>query len=251
METEKKCNRCGLILPVDEFYKRKDGKVRNPCKNCKKIINAISNKKWSQTDEGKSKQKLYNKKYKIKKKEENRIIREEKRQIKINEQLEKKRIKDLVKQEKLQLKIQLKNKKKEEYIKKLEYYKSDEYKELKRKRTNAKNYIRWKKKWETNTTFAMKVRLRNLIRKSFIKRGYSKSSKTQDILGIDYEGLVKHIESQFKDGMTWENRGEWHIDHIIPLSSATSEDELTKLCHYTNLQPLWEKDNLEKSNKIL
>jgi len=47
-----------------------------------------------------------------------------------------------------------------------------------------------------------------------------------------------------------ENHGKWHIDHIIPLSSATSKDELLKLCHYSNLQPLWKVDNLQKSNLI-
>ena len=51
--------------------------------------------------------------------------------------------------------------------------------------------------------------------------------------------------------MSWDNYGKWHIDHIIPLSSANSEDDIYKLCHYTNLQPLWAEDNLKKSNKIL
>jgi hypothetical protein len=51
--------------------------------------------------------------------------------------------------------------------------------------------------------------------------------------------------------MNWSNRKEWHIDHIIPLSSAKTEEELLKLFHYTNLQPLWANDNIKKSNKIL
>jgi hypothetical protein len=50
--------------------------------------------------------------------------------------------------------------------------------------------------------------------------------------------------------MSWSNHGKWHIDHIIPLSSAKSKEELVKLCHYTNLQPLWALDNLGKANKI-
>ena len=51
--------------------------------------------------------------------------------------------------------------------------------------------------------------------------------------------------------MTWENRNEWHIDHIIPLDFATNEEEILKLNHFTNLRPLWEGDNLSKSNTIL
>jgi hypothetical protein len=50
--------------------------------------------------------------------------------------------------------------------------------------------------------------------------------------------------------MSWDNYGEWHIDHIIPLSFAKNEDEIMKLCHYTNLQPLNGIDNIRKSNKI-
>ena len=71
------------------------------------------------------------------------------------------------------------------------------------------------------------------------------------MLGADYETAFNHIESRFKDGMTWDNQGEWHIDHIVPLASATTEEELIKLCHYTNLQPLWAEDNLKKGDKIL
>lgn len=51
--------------------------------------------------------------------------------------------------------------------------------------------------------------------------------------------------------MTWNNYGKWHIDHIIPISSAKTEEEVIKLNHYTNLQPLWAKDNLKKGNKII
>jgi hypothetical protein len=60
-----------------------------------------------------------------------------------------------------------------------------------------------------------------------------------------------YIESKFQEGMDWNNYGEWHIDHIIPLSSASNENELERLFHYTNCQPLWAKDNLSKSDKII
>jgi len=79
----------------------------------------------------------------------------------------------------------------------------------------------------------------------------TKKNRTFDIVGCTPQELKEHLEKQFIEGMTWENRNEWHIDHIIPLSSAKTEEELYKLCHYTNLQPLWAVDNMKKSNKIL
>jgi hypothetical protein len=78
-----------------------------------------------------------------------------------------------------------------------------------------------------------------------------KNNKTLDIVGCSLEVLKEHLERKFTEGMSWGNQGKWHIDHIIPLSSAKTEEEIYKLCHYTNLQPLWAKDNLKKSNKIL
>jgi hypothetical protein len=51
--------------------------------------------------------------------------------------------------------------------------------------------------------------------------------------------------------MNWENKNKWEIDHIIPISIARNEEEIIKLNHYSNLRPLWRKDNRDKSNKIL
>lgn len=89
-----------------------------------------------------------------------------------------------------------------------------------------------------------------LVRNAIKGRGYSKTSKTQEILGCTYISFVKHIQDQFLPGMSWENRSQWHIDHIIPMASAKSEEEVLKLNHYTNLRPLWAKDNLSKGSKI-
>ena len=86
----------------------------------------------------------------------------------------------------------------------------------------------------------------------FLKvKNIRKKNKTFEIVGCTPEFLKEHLEKQFVDGMTWENRGEWHIDHKIPLSSAKTEEELYKLCHYANLQPLWAEENLKKGNKII
>lgn len=86
----------------------------------------------------------------------------------------------------------------------------------------------------------------------FIKRATTKKCKFKDYIGCSTIKLKSHLEKQFTAGMTWENHGlhGWHIDHIIPLSSAKNETELYKLCHYKNLQPLWAADNFKKGAKL-
>lgn len=79
--------------------------------------------------------------------------------------------------------------------------------------------------------------------------GYSKKSKTQEILGCSFEFFKEYIESMFVEGMTWYNHGEWHLDHKIPISWSETEEDLIKLNHYTNFQPLWSHDNLSKGNR--
>jgi len=93
----------------------------------------------------------------------------------------------------------------------------------------------------------VRVRLIKYLKKLNI----TKKNKTFEIVGCTPQELKEHLEKQFVNGMSWENRSEWHIDHIIPLSSAKTEEEIYKLSHYTNLQPLWAIDNIKKSNNIL
>lgn len=72
-------------------------------------------------------------------------------------------------------------------------------------------------------------------------------------VGCSSSQLKAYLESRFQPGMSWDNYGKWHVDHIIPLSSfdLTKEEQFKKACHYTNLQPLWAKDNILKSNKVI
>jgi hypothetical protein len=98
--------------------------------------------------------------------------------------------------------------------------------------------------------FALTQRLRVTVSNSFKNKGYGKNSKTAKILGCSWETVKKHIEDQFIDGMKWERISEIHIDHIIPLASATTEQEVIALNHYKNLRPLWKTDNLRKSDKM-
>lgn len=70
-----------------------------------------------------------------------------------------------------------------------------------------------------------------------------------EILGCSVIDFKKHIESQFKKGMSFDNYGEWELDHILPIGNADSEEEILKRSNYLNIQPLWKNENRIKSNK--
>ncbi len=80
----------------------------------------------------------------------------------------------------------------------------------------------------------------------------SKSKTTMQLIGCDTESLRKHLEDYFTQGMTWENYGEWHVDHVHPLSKVdlTNANALEKVSHFSNLRPMWAADNIRKSNKV-
>lgn len=127
---------------------------------------------------------------------------------------------------------------------------SAQYKEKHKDRLReySKEYI--KEKIKNNPVFAMKNRVRILILNQIRAMGYTKRSRTHEILGCNWEFFKSHIERQFSKGMTWENRSEWHIDHIRPLATASTEDDVMALNHFTNLRPIWAKDNLSKGAQI-
>jgi hypothetical protein len=111
-----------------------------------------------------------------------------------------------------------------------------------------KEYCSNRKKYDP--IYKIKCSARSLILNSFKRRGFKKNGKTFKILGCPYEKFESYMISKFKPGMTLENHGLWEIDHIIPLSTANTYEEVEKLCYYTNLQPLWKEDNRKKSDKI-
>ena len=133
----------------------------------------------------------------------------------------------------------LKPKYKENYLKKKDNL------EFKKQRSE---YI---KKQRLNPMFKLKDRISGLIRNTLKNKGIKKKQRTEIILGCTVEDFKSYIENKFIEGMCWENMGKWHIDHITPISYAKTEDDLLKLNHYTNLQPLWQKDNLSKGNRYI
>ena len=165
---------------------------------------------------------------------------------KINNRISKRKKEKLENDPEYRKKIKKINKKK--YERRKEKMENDpEY----RKKINNRISKRKKERMKTDPVYRFKIKIRKRIRRILKDRGYTKKSKTHEILGISYEEFNLHMERQFVKGMTWDNYGEWHIDHIIPLATAICEDDVIRLNHYTNLQPLWAEDNLRKGSKIL
>lgn len=96
-----------------------------------------------------------------------------------------------------------------------------------------------------------KMRMIRSLRKRLHEFIHQKLGGSKNIFGISPQGLREHIQSRFADGMTWENYGHWHVDHIRPLSSfdLSTKETVREASHWTNLQPLWARDNLSKHKK--
>ena len=109
--------------------------------------------------------------------------------------------------------------------------------------------LKEKKRKLNDPVYRLNHNIRSLIRQSFTKKGFSKKSRTYQILECSFEEFKLHLESKFEPWMSWDNYGNpkdgifelnktWDIDHIIPTSSAITEEDIIKLNHYTNLKPL-------------
>lgn len=135
-------------------------------------------------------------------------------------------------------------------IKNVEYYKEKNKQWMKDHRIERNRYVRERRK-DFNVRLA--GNLRNRLRSAL--RDNLRTGSAIDNLGCSVDTLKQYLESKFQPGMTWENYGPkgWHIDHIKPLASfdLTDVKQLKIACHYTNLQPLWAKDNLKKNKLIL
>ncbi len=216
----KVCSKCKVEKELTEFVKDKylkDG-LKSNCKKC----TAIYSKKYYEENKERLKEFTFNNKEKKSKYNKEHYLKNK----------DKKRNQ------------YLKNKaNKSEYGKK--YYKENKDKII-------EYGIKWQnKKIKEDYLFRFSRRLRSLVRTSF-KRGvnqYSKKAKTENILGCTIKEFIDYISLKFTEGMTLENYGKWHLDHIIPISSAKTEEEIIKLNHHTNFQPLWAEDNLRKGTK--
>ena len=104
------------------------------------------------------------------------------------------------------------------------------------------------KRRQVNIQYKLTDNLRRRMRKA-LTHNYKKSSAVKD-LGCTIQELKQYLENQFQEGMTWENYGNWHIDHIRPISSFEKKAPVSDVWALSNLQPLWAIDNLRKNNKL-
>ena len=212
---EKICNKCGIEKDVSLFYKRGgrgDGLSGyfHICKDCYK-----RNKRDSEESD-------FNKSDYMKRYREENIDRLNKYQKKWRKENQEKII------------TQRRN-----------YYEEN------KEEIKIRNYEYCKERKKRDPLYKLTLGIRSLILISFKGQFTTKSKRTIEILGCSFEEFKIHLESQFDDEMNWENQGTyWHMDHIIPISSAQSEEDVYRLNHYTNFQPLFWIDNLKKSNKI-
>jgi hypothetical protein len=100
---------------------------------------------------------------------------------------------------------------------------------------------------ETNPVYAIKFLTRMRLAALKKRTGKNKSQPSRRMLGADPWVCKKFIEDQFADGMSWLNRGDWHIDHFFPIRLARNNCEVKIFSHFTNLRPLWSGENLKKS----
>jgi hypothetical protein len=116
---------------------------------------------------------------------------------------------------------------------------------------------RYMAQYRNNPINKLSAITRNLIHGSFKRAcngSYVKSDRTESILGCTIPEFISYLQSRFQPGMTLENHGagpgNWNMDHIIPVSSATCEDDIIRFNHYSNIQPLWFEDNMAKGDKL-
>lgn len=234
---EKKiCSKCKIEYTVDNFHLRTpNGSYRSHCNFC---LREYRNNRYKINNE---KEKLNNKIYH----QANREVILEKKKIFYEKNKHKEYYNHKKYREENPEKIKLIRKKYEEKNKKNILIKKKEWRE--------KNPTYFSDRKKIDPIFKLSCNMRTRIG-IFIKKSskINKNNKTFNYIGCSREQLKEYIEKQFKDGMSWDNYGlyGWHIDHIIPLSSAKTEDDVYKLCHYTNLQPLWAKDNISKGDRI-
>ena len=250
------CTECNLAKKLENFEKN-----RNQCKDCRKYLK----KKYYENNkerellrcenyrkENKEKIREVDRKYYENNKD--KVINRVKNYSNNNKEIIKERKKEYYYLNKDNIKNNNSTNKEIKKINRIKYTKAnrDKINEYQR------NYFKIRR--ENDPLFKLSCNVRSLIRQLLANNGYKKCSKSVIILGCSFDDFKKYLESQFESWMSWENYGKyngelnygWDIDHIIPVSTGITEQEILKLNYYTNLQPLCSKTNRDiKRNTLL
>lgn len=242
-EETRKCRVCGLTKPITEFNKN-GSTYRTDCIECKKIY-AHSQYEKNKEQISKKHRKYYaehaeqyrqwratNKEYL--KEQNKKWYQDNLEHVKAYREANKERINEKAKEYREKNKERLGQQRKEYYAKRPHYHRDYD------RRRMAKDPL-----------FRLKKQIRNAIRSSLYRKKYSKIWCTEDIIGCSYEKLWTYLKATWRHNYGSEWNGEpYHIDHIVPLSTATNRRELLDLSHYSNLQMLTPEDNMEKRDRL-
>lgn len=279
MQEMKKCSKCGVEYPKTREHFYKSGKhMQSWCKKCWEELND-SRKEYKRQHYLQNKQK-YNeaarKRYReLHPKEE---LPSGYKRCSVCKQV--KLLSEFGKYSKAKdgLRYSCKLCRKQEYLankehhlkKRREYYRDNKERILRRSKTYKERRADWYREYGKNYYQNNSGRIKHNVKKYHFKRmetdpaykllvlyrtrlyqalkGYTKSKSTRRLIGCPIKQLKEHLESQFEEGMSWDNYGEWHVDHIKPCALFDfSKIEEQKACfHYTNLQPLWAEENQRK-----
>jgi hypothetical protein len=145
--------------------------------------------------------------------------------------------------------------KKKDYVINREVFlkRTREYRKANWKKISINHVIYQRNRLETDPLFRLTHNLRSRLSHAFKRQGIEKTQTSFELTGCNREQLRQHLVSQFREGMTLENHGPvWHIDHIRPCASFDLSDKTQAAAcfHYSNLQPLFEEENLAKSDSF-
>lgn len=238
------CPQCG-----NEFIVKKYAHLKIYCsRKCYRQSDAfkVSTKKYKQSKKGKAAEETY--------------YKSTIRAATISRYKETEKGKEVIKLSQKKYRIENKDKVKASQKKYIQSEKGKKYYKIYRQSDEFKNKLNSqnRKRYSEDVSFKYKVTLSARLRAFYKSKNIKKTNSTLQIVGCTPEFLKEYLEKKFyphpetNEPMTHENHGiyGWHIDHRIPLDSAKTLEELERLCHYTNLQPMWALDNIKKSNKF-
>jgi hypothetical protein len=134
-----------------------------------------------------------------------------------------------------------------------DYHQKWREKNIDKHRESKRNYERTRK--ANDPLYKLISNFRTAIYQVLKENNVDKNGHYFEVLKYTPEELINHLEKQFTDGMTWDNYGQWHVDHVMPISvhdiQEIGDNEFMRCWSLSNLQPMWGDENIRKSNKIL